>query len=204
MVFDVGSLAEEDDQRGLAHFIEHMAFNGTTHVPEGEMVPLLERYGLAFGPDTNAFTGREVVGYQLDLPSNSEEMMNVGLFLLRETASEMVFDSEAIDRERGVILGEERFRNTPIRRFFNAYYTFLYPDTIITERDAIGTVEVIETAPAERLEAYYRDYYTPERGMLVVVGDVDADLVEEKIRNGFAISLDGLDVESVDSFAAWE
>ena len=204
LVFDVGSLAEDDDQRGLAHFIEHMAFNGTTHVPEGEMVPLLERYGLAFGPDTNAFTGREVVGYQLDLPSNSEDMLNVGLFLLRETASEMVFDSDAIDRERGVILGEERFRNTPIRRFFNAYYTFLYPDTIITERDAIGTVEVIETAPAERLEAYYRDYYTPERGMLVVVGDVDADLVEEKIRNGFAIDLDGLDVDSVESFANWE
>lgn len=204
MVFDVGSLAEEDDQRGLAHFIEHMAFNGTTHVPEGEMVALLERYGLAFGADTNAFTGREVVGYQLDLPSNSEEMLNVGLFLMRETASELTFDSDAIDRERGVILGEERYRNTPIRRFFNAYYTFLYPDTIITERDAIGTVEVIENAPAERLEAYYNDYYTPERGMLVVVGDVDADQIEAKIRDGFDISLEGLDVERVSGFSSWE
>lgn len=204
MVFDVGSLAEEDDQRGLAHFIEHMAFNGTTHVPEGEMVALLERYGLAFGADTNAFTGREVVGYQLDLPSNSEEMLNVGLFLMRETASELTFDSDAIDRERGVILGEERYRNTPIRRFFNAYYTFLYPDTIITERDAIGTVEVIENAPAERLEAYYNDYYTPERGMLVVVGDVDADQIEAKIREGFDISLEGLDVERVSGFSSWE
>ncbi|WP_306015283.1 pitrilysin family protein [Oceanicaulis sp. MMSF_3324] len=204
MVFDVGSLAEEDDQRGLAHFIEHMAFNGTTHVPEGEMVALLERYGLAFGADTNAFTGREVVGYQLDLPSNSEEMLNVGLFLMRETASEVIFDSDAIDRERGVILGEERFRNTPIRRFFNAYYTFLYPDTIITERDAIGTVDVIENAPAERLKAYYDDYYTPERGMLVVVGDVDADQIEAKIRDGFDISLEGLEVDRVSSFASWE
>jgi zinc protease len=203
MVFDVGSLAEEEDQRGLAHFIEHMAFNGTTNVPEGEMVALLERYGLAFGADTNAFTGREVVGYQLDLPSNSEEVLNVGLFLMRETASELIFDSGAIDRERGVILGEERYRNTPIRRFFNAYYTFLYPDTIITERDAIGTVEVIENAPAERLKAYYDDYYTPERGMLVVVGDVDADQIEAKIRDGFDISLEGLDVEHVSSFADW-
>jgi len=204
LTFDVGSLAETEDQRGLAHFIEHMAFNGTTHVPEGEMIPLLERYGLAFGPDTNAFTSHEVVGYQLDLPSVSDDMLNVGLFLMRETASEMLFDSEAIDRERGVILGEERFRNTPIRRFFTAYNDFLYPDTLVTARNPIGTVEVIETAPREQFEAYYTDYYTPERAMLVVVGDVDVDAVEDKIRNGFDISLEGLDVSRVPAFSTWE
>ena len=75
LVFNVGSLAEAEHQRGLAHFIEHMAFNGTTNVPEGEMIPLLERYGLAFGPDTNAFTGQEVVGYQLDLPSVEDQIV---------------------------------------------------------------------------------------------------------------------------------
>jgi len=204
LVFDVGSLAEQEHQRGLAHFVEHMAFNGTTHVPEGEMVPLLERYGLAFGPDTNAFTGREVVGYQLDLPSNADEIIDVGLFLMRETASEMLMDSEAIDRERGVILGEERFRNTPVRRFFQAYNDFLYPDTIVTARDPIGTVEVIETAQRDAFEAYYRDYYTPERAMLVVVGAVDADVVEAKIRDGFDIALDGVALDRVEGFSTWE
>ncbi len=203
MVFNVGSLAETDEQRGLAHFIEHMAFNGTTHVPEGEMVPLLERYGLAFGPDTNAFTGQEVAGYQLDLPSNSEDVLKAGLFLLRETASEMRLDIEAIDRERGVIEGEERARNTPIRRFFHAYNNFLYPGTLIPERDPIGDMTVIRTAQREAFESYYRDYYTPERAMLVVVGAVDADAVTAMIGDGFDIALEGLDITRVDGFTSW-
>ncbi|TGY85361.1 insulinase family protein, partial [Marinicauda algicola] len=101
-----------------AHSIAPMAFNGTTNVPEGEMVPLLARYGLAFGPDTNAFTSREVVGYQLSLPTTEEQVVDTGLFLMRGTAAEMVFDPESLERERGIILGEERYRNTPIRRFF--------------------------------------------------------------------------------------
>ncbi len=203
LVFNVGSLAEDEDQRGLAHFIEHMNFNGTTNVPEGEMIPLLERYGLAFGPDTNAFTGREVVGYQLDLPSTDDQIIDVGLFLLRETASEIVFDPDAIDRERGIIMGEMRTRDTPVRRFFNAYYDFLFPDTIVTERDAIGVAEVIENAGPDPFQRYYDAYYTPERAMLVVVGDIDADAIEARIRDGFEIDTPGLSVSEVESFASW-
>lgn len=204
LVFDIGSLAETEAQRGLAHFIEHMAFNGTTNVPEGEMVPLLERYGLAFGPDTNAFTSREVVGYQLSLPGTEEQIVETGLFLLRETAAEMTFDTGAIDRERGIILGEERYRNTPIRRYFSAYYDYLYPDTIIAARDAIGTTEVIENAGRELFVDYYENFYTPERALLVVAGQIDAEQIEEKIREGFEYSAPGLDIERVDSFASWE
>ena len=203
MVMNVGSLAETESQRGLAHFIEHMAFNGTTNVPEGEMVPLLERYGLAFGPDTNAFAGLEVVGYQLDLPSVEDEVIDVGLFLMRETASEMVMSAEAIDRERGVILGEERFRNTPIRRFSTGYNAFLYPDTIISERDPIGTIEVIENAQRDEFFAYYNDYYTPERALLVVVGDIDAAEIEARIRDGYAINAPGVPVDRVEGFSTW-
>ncbi|XBQ17255.1 MAG: insulinase family protein [Oceanicaulis sp.] len=203
LVLNVGSLAEEDDQRGLAHFIEHMAFNGTTNVPEGEMVPLLERYGLAFGADSNAFTGREVVGYTLDLPSAEEDTVDVGLFLLRETVSEMLFETEAIDRERGVIAGEERFRNTPISRFFDAYYDFLYPDTMITERNPIGTSEVIANAPREAFTAYYEKFYTPERTLLVVAGDIDADEIEARIRDGYTTDAPGLPVSEVEGFSTW-
>jgi zinc protease len=203
LVFNVGSLAEDDDQRGLAHFVEHMAFNGTTNVPEGEMVTLLERYGLAFGPDTNAFTGREIVGYQLDLPSNDEQLINIGLFLMRETASEVIMDAGAIDRERGVIMGEMRFRDTPVSRYFEALYDFHYPDTLITARNPIGVEEVIMGAGPEPFERYYRDFYTPERGFLVVVGDVNADEIEAKIRDGFPISTPELDVTFSASFADW-
>jgi len=203
LVFNVGSLAEDDDQRGLAHFIEHMAFNGTTNVPEGEMVSLLERYGLAFGPDTNAFTSRELVGYQLDLPSNEDQLIDIGLFLMRETASEIIFDAGAIDRERGVIMGEMRFRDTPVARYFEAFYDFHYPDTLITARNPIGVEEVIMGAGPEPFERYYRDFYTPQRAMLVVVGDINADEIEAKIRDGFPISTPELDVTFSASFADW-
>lgn len=186
MVFNMGSLGEADDQRGLAHFIEHMAFNGSNNVAEGEMVPLLERHGLQFGPDTNAFTGSETVGYQLDLPETDAETIDTALFLMRETASELTFDSEAIDRERGVILSEERFRNTPIRRWSNALTRFRLPTTIIADRDAIGTVEVLETAQRDRFLDYYNNYYVPQRGMVVVTGSIDPDEIEAKIIEVFA------------------
>lgn len=204
LVFNVGSLAEAEHQRGLAHFIEHMAFNGTTNVPEGEMIPLLERYGLAFGPDTNAFTGQEVVGYQLDLPSVEDQIVKTGLFLMRETASEMLFDPDAIEAERGVIRGEMRFRDTPIQRFLMSYYGFLYPDTIVPERSPIGTLEVINNAPREAFVEYYEDFYVPQRALLVVTGDFDADAIEAMIRDGFEIELPGLDVSMVEGFSTWE
>lgn len=187
MVFNVGSLAEDDDQRGLAHFIEHMAFNGTTNVPEGEMVPLLERFGLAFGPDTNAFTGLETVGYQLDLPEVDDETLRTGLFLMRETASEMLLEAEAIERERGVILGEERARNTPFRRWNQARSRFLFPDMIIADRDSLlGAQEIIRTAPRERFAAFYDDFYVPERAIITVAGDIDIDDIERRIIDQFS------------------
>lgn len=186
LVFNVGSLAEADDQRGLAHFIEHMAFNGSTEVPEGEMVPLLERHGLQFGPDTNAFTGYDTVGYQLDLPETDEEIIGTALFLMRQTAGELLLDAEAIDRERGVILSEERTRNTPIRRWNNALWRFRLPDTRVPDRDAIGTVEVIETAQRERFVDYYENFYVPGRAFLVVVGDVDPEAIEARIVDVFS------------------
>lgn len=185
LVFNMGSLGETDAQRGLAHFIEHMAFNGTTNVPEGEMVPLLERFGLQFGPDTNAFTGFETVGYQLDLPEADAESIDTALFLMRETASEITMSQEAIDRERGVILSEERVRNTPIRRWNDALRRLRMPNTIIADRDPIGTIEVIETAQRDEFVDYYENFYVPERGMLVVTGAVDVDEIEAKIQERF-------------------
>lgn len=203
LVLDAGSLAEDEDQRGLAHFIEHMAFKGSTNVPRNEMVRLLERYGLAFGPDTNAFTGHEVVGYQLNLPQANEDLLKVALFLMRETASELTFAEAEIESERGVILGEERFRNTPVNRFLSAYYRFLYPGTRVPERDPIGLTGVIETAPRDAFVRYYEAYYRPERALLVVTGDFDGGQVEAMIRDGFDISVPGLEVERVEGFASW-
>jgi zinc protease len=106
-----GSIGEAENERGLAHFIEHMAFNGSTHVAEGDMVKMLERQGLAFGPDTNAVTGFDTTTYMLDLPKADDEHIDTAMFLFREVASELKFDPAAVDRERGVILGEERSKD---------------------------------------------------------------------------------------------
>lgn len=186
MAFNVGSMVEDDDQRGLAHFIEHMAFNGSENVPEGEMVALLERYGLQFGPDTNAGTSREYVVYQLDMPEVDDETIDTGLFIMRETASNLTLDIDAIDRERDIILSEERLRNTPVRRWSNALMEFRYPDSLVAQRDAIGIPEIIQTAPRDAFARYYDEFYRPDRAMLVIVGDIDVDRVEAEIADVYA------------------
>jgi zinc protease len=111
--FDAGSMMEADDQQGLAHFLEHMAFNGSKNVPEGEMVKILERHGLAFGADTNAQTSFDETAYQLDLPKTDDGTVDTSLMLLREAAGELTIAPDAVDRERGVVLSEERTRDTP-------------------------------------------------------------------------------------------
>lgn len=184
---DMGSLEEDEDQRGLAHFLEHMAFNGSRNVPEGEMVKILERHGLAFGPDTNAYTSYDETVYQLDVPTGDvDDDLDTALFLMRETAGNLTLDPGAIDRERGVVLSEMRVRNTWGFRYTVARSKFLYPDARISERTPIGVREVLEEAPETRFADLYGGYYTPERALLVVTGDIDPAEVETKIETLFA------------------
>jgi zinc protease len=184
--FDIGSLAEQDDQRGLAHFLEHMAFNGSTNVPEGEMVRLLERYGLAFGADTNASTGFDQTIYMLDLPRNDADVTDTALMLFREIAGELTIAPEAVDRERGVILSEARARDTHGLRSLIDALGFVYRGTRVPDRLPIGTTETISTSPAQRIRDFYDAYYRPERATLVIVGDIDVDAMEERVRARFA------------------
>jgi zinc protease len=185
LAFDFGSAAEADDEQGLAHFIEHMAFNGTTNVPEGEMVKMLERLGLAFGADTNASTGYTMTDYRLDLPKSDPALIERALFLMRETASEIIFDPAAVDRERGVVIAEMRQREDFQFQRGRAYNTHFYPNSFYSTRYPIGKKEVLETAPAERLKALYRKYYTPDRARIVVVGPVDPVAIEREIARKF-------------------
>ena len=185
MRFDVGSFAEADDQRGLAHFLEHMAFNGSTNVPEGEMIKLLERKGLAFGADTNASTGFDETVYKLDLPNASDDLIDTGLMLMRETGSELTIDPAAVDRERGIILSERRARDTYQLRSVIDQFDFQMQGMTVASRIPVGTEEVIKTAPAARLRDLYDRYYRPERATLVMVGDFDPAAVEAKIKARF-------------------
>jgi zinc protease len=183
--FRAGSLYERDDQQGLAHFLEHMAFNGSKAIPEGEMVKILERNGLAFGADTNASTSFDETIYKLDLPNTRDETVDVSLKMLRETAGELLIDSGAVDRERGVVLSEERGRDTPGWQLYKKRLAFLMKGQRPPSRYPIGQVEVLKTAPRELIADYYDKYYRPDRATLVAVGDFDLDAMEARIKASF-------------------
>ena len=183
---DSGSLNEADDQRGLAHFLEHMVLNGTTNVPEGEFVRRLERHGLRFGPDTNASTDFGQTVYKLDLPETDAETVDTALFLLREVADEATLAAASIDAERGIIQSEERTRATPQLRILIDQFAFLMPEGRLHRRLPIGVPEVIANAPRERFLAFYNAFYRPERATLVAVGDFDVADMERKIRERFS------------------
>ncbi|MFM2409486.1 MAG: hypothetical protein RL481_314 [Pseudomonadota bacterium] len=185
MAFDFGSAAEAEDEQGLAHFIEHMAFNGSTNVPEGEMVKILERLGLAFGADSNASTGYTMTDYQLDLPRSDPALIERALFLMRETASELSFNPAAVDRERGVVIAELRQSESYQSQRDRAMLGMLYPGTFYATRFPIGTREVLENATAEKMQALYRKWYVPDRARIVVVGPVDPVAIEREIARKF-------------------
>jgi zinc protease len=180
-----GSLSEEDNERGFAHFVEHMAFNGSAKVPEGEMVRLLEREGLAFGADTNASTSFEHTLYKLDLPRNDPKLLDTALMIMRETASALTFDPEAVARERGVVLSELRGGRTYALANTEDRFAFLYPGARFTGRMPIGTPASLQAATAEGLKAFWQREYRPGNAALVVVGDFDPTAVEAAIARHF-------------------
>ncbi|MGV3513141.1 MAG: M16 family metallopeptidase [Novosphingobium sp.] len=181
-----GSLDERETERGFAHFVEHMAFNGSTRVPEGEMVRLLERNGLSFGADTNAQTSFEQTLYMLDLPRNDAKLLDTALMLMRETASELSFDPDAVARERGVVLSELRDGQGWSRTNLEDQLAFFYPSATYPKRLPIGTVETLNAATAPALKAFWAREYVPSKTTLIVVGDFEPDAVEQAIRTRFA------------------
>jgi zinc protease len=182
---DAGSLEERDDQQGLAHFLEHMAFNGSKAVPEGDMIKILERLGLAFGADTNASTNFDETVYKLDLPRTDDETVDTSLMLLRQSAGDLTIAQDSVDRERGVVLSEERARDTPDYRIYKTRIGFLFPGQRLPIRLPIGQVDTLKTAQATKIRDFYDHYYRPERAVLVVVGDFDPAVMEAKIRARF-------------------
>jgi len=181
-----GSLEESDAEQGLAHVLEHMSFKGSTHVPAGEMVKILERHGLAFGPDTNASTGWTQTVYMLDLPRSDADTIDTGLMLMRETAGELLIKDDALQPERGVVLSEERLRDTPQYRAEVAQIDLLAHGQRISQRFPIGKVDVIQHAPASLIRTFYEENYRPDRATLIAVGDFDPAAMEVKIRARFS------------------
>jgi zinc protease len=185
MEVEAGRLDEREGERGLAHFVEHMAFNGSTNVPEGEMVRLLERLGLAFGADTNAETAFDYTQYKLDLPRAEESLLDTALMLMRETAGELLFDPDAVERERGVLLAERRDRTTFALRNAADQIEFMFPGSRFAARFPLADREDVATASAATLKGFWQRTYVPEKTTLVVIGDFDPAMVEAKIRARF-------------------
>ena len=176
-----GSLMELESQRGLAHFIEHLAFNGSTNFPPGEVIEFLQRMGLGFGPDTNAHTGFDRTVYELDLPKNTTEYLDEALSVLRDFADGVTMAEKEINKERGIILSEKRSRDSVDQRTTDAWIEFLFPETLLHERLPIGIESVIENAQRPVFLDYYKRWYRADRMILIVVGDIDPSTVEERI-----------------------
>ena len=181
-----GALQEQDSQQGLAHFVEHMAFHGSTHVPSGEVEKSLERLGLKMGADTNAFTSATSTVYKFDLAKNDDESVNTGLMLMRETCNALALDEKAFDTERGVMLSEMRLGDNPATRMSEQRFNFLLPGQLVTHRRPIGKSEVLQKAPVTLAKEYYDTWYRPERATLIVVGDIDVDAMEKRIQARFS------------------
>ncbi|MEM8549577.1 MAG: insulinase family protein [Verrucomicrobiota bacterium] len=181
-----GSLQETEEERGLAHFLEHLAFNGSENYPPGELIEYLQRIGMGFGADTNAHTSFDETVYKLELPGTTDALLNEGFQVLSDYAGGLLLLEDEVDRERGVVLSELRDRETVDYRTFVAYWEFLFPETLMPQRLPIGLREVIEQADAEAFRQFYTTWYRPDNMAVVVVGDIDPAAIEPLLRQAFS------------------
>lgn len=185
LVLNAGSILEEEDQLGLAHFVEHMAFNGTEKFEEQALVEYLESIGMRFGPDINAYTSFDETVYMLQLPTDDADVLDTGLQILREWAGSVAFDPEEIDKERGVVIEEWRLRQGGTNRIISRQYPVMLQGSRYPERLPIGTEESLRTFPHDRLIQFYRDWYRPDLMTVIAVGDFDSAAIEARIRELF-------------------
>lgn len=174
LLVNAGSLHEADDELGYAHFVEHMAFNGTRHFRSGELVKFLQRQGVAFGPHLNASTTADHTGYRLDLTTNAAAQLETGMEILRDFADGILFEPKEVQRERGVIVSEAHRGQTLAGAREIARTSFLYAGTRFPHRPPIGTEASVNHATAAGLRAFYDAWYRPERLSVIIVGDLDA------------------------------
>ena len=185
LVVRAGSMQEDDDQLGLAHFVEHMAFNGTEHFPKLQLVEALESFGMRFGADVNASTSFDETLYFLRIPTDRQEIVDTALQILEDWAHNVTFDDEEIDKERGVVIEEWRLGLGAGSRLRDKQFPILFAGSRYAERSPIGKLEVLQSFPHEALRRFYRDWYRPDLMAVIAVGDFDADAIEAQIAERF-------------------
>jgi len=187
IVQKVGSVQENDNQRGLAHFLEHMCFNGTKHFPGNSLIEWLETVGVKFGVNLNAATGLDETTYRItNVPTTRIGVQDTCLLILQDWANGLLLDGEEIDKERKVIHEEWRSQMPPTQRMLERALPVIMPNSRYAHRMPIGTMEVVDNFPHQLLKDYYKAWYRPDLQGIVIVGDVDIDRIEGKLKELFA------------------
>ena len=185
LVVNAGSVLEDDDQLGLAHFVEHMAFRGTENFEREEIIAFLEEVGMAYGPHVNAYVSFDETVYKMRLPTDDQEVFDRGLDILSEWAFRIDFDPDRVDHERSVIEEEWRIRLGSAQRVRDQQLPVILHESRYADRLPIGDMDIVQSAPPETLERFYDDWYQPENMALVAVGDFDAELVLDRLERYF-------------------
>lgn len=186
LVIRAGAINEDADQNGVAHFVEHMLFNGTEHFPKNDLVRYLEKIGIRFGADLNASTSSEQTIYQLPIPTDKPELISNGFKILADWAGHATFDPAEIDKERGVVLEEWRLRQGANTRADKAHRHTVYYGSKLEQHDVIGDAQVIKKAPYAVIKRFYHDWYRPDLMAVIAVGDFDVEQIEKQISDNFS------------------
>ena len=185
LAVNAGSTLEDENQRGLAHFCEHMAFNGTKRFPKAAIVDFVEKSGVRFGADLNAYTSFDETVYQLQVPTDRPELLDTAFTVLRDWAGDVSFDPQEVEKERGVVLEEWRLGRGAQSRLFDKQAPVVFNNSKYAERLPIGLPEIIKNAPRDTLYKFYKDWYRPDLMAVIAVGDFDVAAVEAKIKSEF-------------------
>ena len=186
LVVNAGSILEDEDQQGLAHLVEHMAFNGSKHFEKNDLINYIESIGMKFGADLNASTSFDETIYKLEVPTAKAEMLEKGFLIVEDWAHNLSFDPVEIDKERGVVIEEWRLGRGADARMFDKQVPVLLKDSKYAKRLTIGKKEIIEKAPHETLKRFYYDWYRPELMAIIIVGDFDKYKIESMIKEHFS------------------
>lgn len=186
LVVNVGSILEDEDQRGLAHFCEHMAFNGTKNFEENHIVSFLESIGMKFGAEVNAYTGFDETVYMLTIPMENKSFLDTGFMILSDWAHNVAYTAEEIDKERGVIHEEWRLGRGANDRMMREYFPVMFHNSHYAERLPIGKMDIVDNCPHDALRRFYKDWYRPDLQAVVAVGDFDVKEVENYIKRYFS------------------
>lgn len=185
LAVNAGSVLEKDDQRGLAHFMEHMGFNGSKNFPKNELVDFLQKSGIKFGADLNAYTSFDETVYILPIPTEDSSMIDKGFTVLEDWAFNNLFDKNEIEKERGVVLEESRLSKGSFERMSRQYFPRLFNGSKYADRLPIGKDDVLRTFKPQTLQRFYKDWYRPSLMAVIVVGDIDPVLAEAAIKKHF-------------------